>query len=363
MRWLLLTVLLCLTGSEALADAPSGPSPVLPRALGATYNLAQTAQALPGGRFFVGRWDGTLQLWQLPQTGTSTGPVLRHTQTVPSGEGVQALAVLDGGLLVSGHDRGSLALWTVGDQGLQLRSLVDYESSLGTATSATTLRSGSESLLVVGHESGWVSVWRRGRWSLALVGRHDVRSPSPVPSPYPLRHIRSVVPWRDLHVITGSEDGDLVMLALRPTATAVTAVERTRTRYSATAQRGINGLALGGELLAVTSCAVGARDANLHLWRVQTDRFVPVDEARLKLDAGQAQVYAFSAQWAQKDASPLLWVSTQEGLLWQLGLRNGKLRLDGHLPVASNVAATLVYDKERELLVAVGHEATVLRAP
>ena len=108
---------------------------------------------------------------------------------------------------------------------------------------------------------------------------------------------------------------------------------------------------------------MGASDANLHLWRVLPDRFAPVDEARLKLEAGRAQAYAFSALWAQKAASPLLWVSTQEGLLWQLGLRNGKLRLDGHLPVASNVAATLVYDQERELLVAVGHEATVLRAP
>jgi len=363
MLWLLLTVLLWLTGDEALADVPSGPATVLPRALGATYNLAQTAQALPGGRFVVGRWDGTLQLWQMPATGTNSGPVLRQTQTVPSGEGVQALAVLDGGLLVSGHDRGSLALWTVGEQGLQLRSLVDHETSLGTATSATTLRAGSESLLVVGHESGLVSLWRLGRWSLTLVGKHDLRSPSPVPSPYPLRHIRSVVPWRDLQVITGSEDGDLVMLKLRPTLAAVTAVVQTRTRYSATAQRGINGLALGGDLLAVTSCAVGASDANLHLWRVLSDRFVPVDEARLKLDAGRAQVYAFSALWAQKEAAPLLWVSTQEGLLWQLGLRNGKLRVDGHLPVASNVAATLVYDKEQQLLVAVGHEATVLRAP
>jgi hypothetical protein len=74
-------------------------------------------------------------------------------------------------------------------------------------------------------------------------------------------------------------------------------------------------------------------------------------------------VFAFSTLWAEPKNRPLLWVSTQEGLLWQLLLDGDKLRLVGQVPVASNVGTALVYDAEHQLLVAVGHEATVLRVP
>ncbi|MBP6608214.1 MAG: hypothetical protein KA258_01420, partial [Deltaproteobacteria bacterium] len=243
---------------------------------------------------------------------------------------------------------------------------------LGAATSAAVVPRGIEKVLVVGHESGFVTLWRRGRLSLSLVGKVDVRSSQPVPSPYPLKHIRGVVPWRDGQVITGSEDGDLVLLQLRavepPLSTvvamsAMSAVVMARGRYSATAQRGINALALRGDRLAVASCAVGQQQGNLHLLRVHPSRFEPLDEARLQGDPGRAQVFAFSTLWAEPKNRPLLWVSTQEGLLWQLMLDGDKLRLVGQVPVASNVGTALVYDAEHQLLVAVGHEATVLRVP
>lgn len=367
--------LILVLASGAFAEPPSRtPSLPLPTKLATTYNLAQTAVMLPDGRFVVGRWDGSLQLWQLASLGVAknTGPRILQTQAMPSGEGVQMVAALDGGLIVSGHDGSALALWTVREDQLSLRSLLDYDPSLGAATSAAVVPRGIEKVLVVGHESGFVTLWRRGRLSLSLVGKVDVRSSQPVPSPYPLKHIRAVVPWRDGQVITGSEDGDLVLLQLRafepPLSTvvamsAMSAVVMARGRYSATAQRGINALALRGDRLAVASCAVGQQQGNLHLLRVHPSRFEPLDEARLQGDPGRAQVFAFSTLWAEPKNRPLLWVSTQEGLLWQLMLDGDKLRLVGQVPVASNVGTALVYDAEHQLLVAVGHEATVLRVP
>jgi hypothetical protein len=113
-------------------------------------------------------------------------------------------------------------------------------------------------------------------------------------------------------VITGSEDGDLVLLQLRAVEpsrrwamSAMSAVVMARGRYSATAQRGINALALRGDRLAVASCAVGQQQGNLHLLRVHPSRFEPLDEARLQGDPGRAQVFAFSTLWAELKNRPL----------------------------------------------------------
>lgn len=348
----------------AQAEAPSRAPPLpVPVKIGTTYNMAQTALALPGGRVAVGRWDGSLQLWQVPEPGALHGPRLRQSQLLPSGEGVQMLASLDGGRLVSGHDEQSLAVWSHQADGLSLRSLVEFDPKFGAATSASQFRVGSDPILVVGHESGFVTLWRIGRWSVSLAGQIDVHSPHPVPSPFPLRHIRAVLPWREEAVITGSEDGDLTMLQLRASEAGLLAAVVARIRYNPSAKRGVNGLALVDNLLAVTSCAVGEREPNLHLLRVEPGRLVPLDAARLKQDEKQAQVFSFSVVGTSHPIGPVFWVSTQEGLVWQLRVESDKLRVVGQVPVASSLGAALVYVKERQLLVAVGHEATVLKVP
>ena len=148
----------------------------------------------------------------------------------------------------------SLALWTQTEGGFALRSIVEFPSQLGAVTSGALVSVGTQKVLLIGHESGFVSLWQKTRWSLAWLGQTDVRSPSPVPSPYALRHIRAVVPWKDSLVLVGSEDGDVTQLRLRLVAHGVDAVVIHRARHSPTAQRGINGMALLGDLLAVTSC-------------------------------------------------------------------------------------------------------------
>jgi hypothetical protein len=334
----------------------------LPQRAGKTFDLAQTILPLPNGQFAVGRWDGALQLWDLPRSRSSEGPTLRSVSTLPSRAGVLALVKIEEGLVLSSHDQGSLALWTQTEDGFALRSIVEFPSQLGEVTSGALVALGTQKVIVVGHASGFVSLWKKTRWSLAWLGQTDVRSPSPVPSPYALRHIRAVVPWKDGLVLLGSEDGDVTQLLLRLVAHGVDAVVIHRARYSQTAQRGINGLALSGDLLAVTSCAVGS-EPNLHLLRVEPGRLVPLDALELKRDSQREQVFAFAVVATDRPSGKTLWVSTQEGLVWQVTVVQSKLRRSGFVPASSGVGTALFYDKERQLLVAVGHEATVLRVP
>jgi hypothetical protein len=64
--------LILVLASGAFAEPPSRtPSLPLPTKLATTYNLAQTAVMLPDGRFVVGRWDGSLQLWQVAEPGVA----------------------------------------------------------------------------------------------------------------------------------------------------------------------------------------------------------------------------------------------------------------------------------------------------
>lgn len=336
---------------------------VLPQPIGVRYDLAQTALGLPGGQFVVGRWDGSLQLWRL----TDRGPQLLSVATLLSGEGVQALAPIGEQKIVSSHDGESLALWSVLGDRLERQNLVEYPKSLGIATSAAVIEVGSIRGLVVGHESGWLSFWRPSRFGLNLITTLDVRAAQPVPSPYPLKHIRGLVQTAAGQLVSGSEDGDLVLIKLGPSLDALQPEVSAKVRYSPTAKRGINGLALWGEWLAVTNCSVGERDTNLHLWRVLPGQLLPMQSLLLRSEPQRDQVFSFAAQWSKTGT---LWVTTQEGLLWQLRLVlpvapkiPPKLGVEGKLSVASNVGTALVYDQERKLLVAVGHEATVLKVP
>lgn len=366
--WLLLCV--GLLGSQSLraddtviAKTDSQvKSSVLPQKGATTFDLAQTILPLSAGQFAVGRWDGSLQLWDLPPSRSNQGPTLRSVSTLPSRAGVLSLVKIEEGLVLSSHDQGSLALWTQTEGGFALRSIVEFPSQLGAVTSGALVSVGTQKVLLIGHESGFVSLWQKTRWSLAWLGQTDVRSPSPVPSPYALRHIRAVVPWKDSLVLVGSEDGDVTQLRLRLVAHGVDAVVIHRARHSPTAQRGINGMALLGDLLAVTSCTVGS-EPNLHLLRVEPGRLVPLDALELKRDSQREQVFSFAVLAVDRPIGKTLWISTQEGLVWQVLVVDEKLRRWGSVSVSSGVGTALFYDKERQLLVAVGHEATVLRVP
>jgi hypothetical protein len=92
-----------------------------------------------------------------------------------------------------------------------------------------------------------------------------VRSPNPIPSPFPIKNIRGVERWEPGYVVTGSEDGDICLVKVVEGSAAA------RMRYNATAQRGVNDIDTCGDYLVPANCSVGPDDKNLRLYRIHGD--------------------------------------------------------------------------------------------
>jgi hypothetical protein len=128
---------------------------------GTTYDMAQEVVWLDGEHFAVGRWDGTMSLFDF-ETAPFVGPMINTVVNSPAYEGVQMITKLPRYSLVTSNDSASLAFWTsrTGSwTGLRLLTTVGYDSSLGVATNGAWLPVGPPSTLVVGHVSGYLSLW------------------------------------------------------------------------------------------------------------------------------------------------------------------------------------------------------------
>ena len=75
-------------------------------------------------------------------------------------------------------------------------------------------------------------------------------------------------------------------------------------------------MALLGDLLAVTSCTVGSEQTCTCC--VEPGRLVPLDALELKRDSQREQVFSFAVLAVDRPIGKTLWVSTQEGLVWQV---------------------------------------------
>ncbi len=342
--------------------APQAPPPAATTALapplkelGATYNYAQQVRWSAPERFLVGRWDGTLGIFRPPVPAKEFGPVLTGVYRAPSGQGIQMLAVGGDDLFVSSNDDRSLAVWTRprrrrGDDAFAAR-LFAFDAAYGVANSGVFLTRAGRSYLATGHENGYLLVWdanlRKGRLALRKVV--DVRSPDPIPSPFPLRNVREVAVWREGIVITGSEDGDVVMLRV-PEGDVLA-----RQRYNPTAQRGINDIAVLGDYLLVVNCSVGPADKNTWLFGLSLGAFRYLDAVDLKKDLTRPQSFAFNDALAEIGGKVLGFVSTEEGLLWSLEVTPpGRLTVATPTPVGFPVGDALDYDPRSRSLAVVG---------
>ena len=351
---------------------PAGPAGVFareapPAALaraGTTYAMAQSVATLGGGRFAVGRWDGTVSVFRLPAPASPAAPDaparLEQVLLAPSHAGIELVAAVPGGGLLTSNDGRSLALFRPeADTGeLRLRAVVAYDPKHGTANSAAQVQIGRETLLVTGHAEGAILLWRPapGLAALSLVTSVSVRSPDPIPSPYRLWNVRGVAAVKPGVVVTGSEDGDLSLVTL-PEGKVLA-----RTRYSPTAARGINGIALAGDRLAVVSCAVGRADKNTWLFTVGDAGFRPLTAVNLIADPARPQAFAFGVLWTG-GAAPQLLASTQEGDVYRAELQGRTLAVRGRLHVAEGVGSALALDSESGLVIAAGRDIALLRLP
>lgn len=333
--WLLLG--LAIAGATAVPPAEaSGPSVQVLAPAGATYNRAQVLDWIDEAHFAVGRWDGTVSIFRVPVPG-EYGPVVEQAWAAASGRGVEMLTVIDARVVAVSDGPGRIAVWKRGaGRRYALAANLAYAEEFGVANSGATLTSGRSEWFVSGHESGHVLIWKRlGATRFTLVRAVDLRSAHPIPALHPLRNIRDLVRWREHYLIAGSEDGDLVAIDIPGGA------EVFRQRYNATAQRGINDLAVAGDWLLVANCAVGANDRNLWLFDLARGTPQLSDSANLVSDTQRAQVFNFEAELVRHGDRLEFFSSTEEGLLWRGVVDAGRLVPSGYTRVAPEGGAVL----------------------
>jgi WD40 repeat protein len=158
----------------------------------------------------------------------------------------------------------------------------------------------------------------------------DLRNPKPV-NPWGLHNIRAVQPYADRFAVTGSEDGYICVVDVMEWTIL------SQTVYNASAQRGINSVALSptGDLL-VANCAVGAQDSNLWYFTLDQNLLPRLsDHVNLRVAPTAAQVFNFS--------------STEEGALWMGSVSGGKLDVAGYDQVTSPLGSALGYQAGGQL--------------
>ncbi|MET4320759.1 hypothetical protein [Bradyrhizobium sp. WSM1417] len=296
---------------------------------GTTVAFAQTMSWFDKTHFAVGRWDGTISIFRVPNA-NEFGPVVTQAMALPSGRGVEMVAAVDQATIASSDTNDAIILWrrnaaTAGDtgKGFQAGERLTYDPSFGTANSGLSLAVAGQDYLVSGHEGGYILFWAKmadGTFNLAKAV--DARSKSTPANPWGLRNIRGLAAWRN-YILTGSEDGDIVALSVPD------GDEHFRLRYNDKAQRGINNISVLGDLLLVANCAVGSSDKNLWLFDLSSGTPVLSDAESLAVDLSKSQVFDFDAVLVNGTNGPIFFSSTEEGILWEGEVRSGQLVVTG----------------------------------
>jgi WD40 repeat protein len=334
--------------------APTAPSnsPVSPlKDLGTTYSMAQEVRWVDASHFAIGRWDGSLTIFTNP---ASPGPPsIAAAIVTPSLSGVQMIAWIAPNLFGSSNDGQSITIWgtdgTFSEDGIQVRATLAYDPAVGVANDGTTTERDGVRYFVTGHANGNILIWRvEPDGSLTLLDAMDLRSPNPIPSPYPLKNIRGVESWKPGYVVTGSEDGDICLVDV------VNKTVLARMRYNPAAQRGINDIDVCGDYLTVANCSVGPEDRNLWLYGIQDAGFTPLDSVNLKVNTALDQVFNFCVDQALVDDRHYFFATTQEGVVWIGTLQTGKLKPITTQAVSTKFGAALSYQPDGRLLAVAG---------
>jgi len=346
----LLICFCCLAIPPAIAGEPKLEK------LGSTYDLAQVASWLTRDRFAIGRWDGTITVFRPPITGKNEfGPILTQALRSPSSQGIQMMARLGKTGFVTSNDDSSLAVWTENGGEFALKGTANYDPKFGVANSAAVLRAQGKSWLVTGHAQGFLLLWEINGSDITFNKDVSIRSNNPIPSKYPMWNVRSVVRYKDGLVVTGSEDGDICIVEVPACKTLA------RTRYSPTAQRGINNLSLAGDYLLLANCSVGRGDKNLWLYKLQRDQVTPLDSTNLVKESSRQQVFDFSVALVPLGNDTFFFASTEEGLLWRGQVSGETLTVNGNEKVECEGGATLTYEPENSQLAVTEHTVNLYK--
>lgn len=281
--------------------------------------------------------------------------VLSQVLTPPSHQAVQMIAKLRDGLFVTSNDNHSLEVWKEENGQFIPSYTVTYEEYVGVANSgAITQDNQGNSFFVAGHENGYITIWQLTKDLKLNSGKAiDIHSPDPIHSPYPLKNIRAVVPWKSNIIITGSEDGDLCMIDVSNAKVVF------RMRYNPDAQRGINHLDILGDYLLVCNCTVGRNDKNLWLYKLNKGMITYFDSANLVKDVSKQQVFDFEVALSAIDNIVYFFAGTGEGLIWYGKIMDNKLNVLGNIGMDDNIGAALSIDTNPNVIAAAAHSVSL----
>jgi WD40 repeat protein len=311
---------------------------------GTTYAFAQETVWLDTNSFAVGRWDGTMSIFDF-ETGPFQGPLIQKAVNDPAQQGVQMITHLSGNSIVTSNDFSSIVLWTSASGNwtdLTALQTYTYPSNLGWAVNGAWFQSGSPNTLVVGHSEGYISIWKWNPTTHVLTFQQSVnlRNPNPT-NPFNSHYMYGVTVLRDnpAYVLTGSDDGYISIVQI-PSGNIMS-----QTVYSPIAQRGINSVSvLNGNKLLVANCSVGPSDFNLWYYSINTTNWsvTNIDKTNLIVDTSRPQVFNFDSIWGAYSGGTCWFASTEEGTLW-MGTADTALHTIGYEILTVNVGSALAY--------------------
>ena len=177
-----------------------------------------------------------------------------------------------------------------------------------------------------------------------------MRSGDPVRWPWQTWHVRGLAACGAGRVVSVAEDGDICILEV-PSGKVLS-----RRRYNKTARRGLNDVAVLGDLVAVVNCAVGSHDKNLWIYRLRGDSLELVANNRLILDKTRDQVFTFSVELFEFDGQPHFVASTEEGLVWLGMVKDHKIVILNQTKVESEGGVVLDLPPGKKTVLTVGHK-------
>ena len=158
------------------------------KTLSTSTTLTQTALWLNEEVLAVGRWDGTITIFQAKER-LSISQVL----VSPNKRGITMLEKINEELFVSSNSSSSIALWEHGNDGYFLKNVYTFEEHFGSIDSAKFIEIKNHKILLTGHSEGYFLIWEFLENSFSLLSVINLQSIDPVESPFKLWNIRSIL--------------------------------------------------------------------------------------------------------------------------------------------------------------------------
>ena len=323
---------------RSLKDLGADPAGTLPiTQLGTTFVMCQDVSWIDLDHFAVGRWDGTLSVFNKTSTQTQ-GALITTALTTPSDQGVQMVEWIAPRTFVTSNDAQSMIVWQAQSdrfENISQAEVLSFPAAHGVANSADDVVIGGVLYLVTGHEAGFLNIWtgQPDGTGFTLARSLDLTSSKPV-NPWGLQNIRGIgsIFWTNTewYIATGSENGEICVIE------AISGQIKSRTVFNPAAKRGINAVSTLGQNLLVANCSVGPSDKNLwYYWIDGNDFSVTLRQSvNLIVDTSRPQVFNFDVTWGMNNGQIVFFSATEEGVLWMGRINGSAIDLIGNQKVA-----------------------------